>query len=216
MITIHGVPLSPFVRKVLLTLEYKGLDYSLVPVFPGSDDEAFRKISPLGKIPILDHDGFITPDSSIICRYLDQQFPDKPIYPADPQLQARACWFEELGDSKLVEACATIFRNRLLNPKFMNLPCDEDAVQDAIDNALPPLLTYLESVVPETGVLVGDHISIADIGIVTCFVQAQYGEYEVDAGDYPKLRGYLDRCFDSDILKTRLEAEKQVLEQMLA
>ena len=211
MITVHGVPLSPFVRKVLLTLEYKELEYTLVPVFPGSDDEDFRKISPLGKIPILDHDGFILPDSSVICRYLDQQFPDKPIYPSDLQLQARACWLEELGDSKLVDACATIFRNRLLNPKFFDQPCDEDAVQDAINNLLPPLLTYLESVVPGTGVLVGDHISIADIGIVTCFVQSRYGDYEIDGGDYPKLRAYLDRCFDSEILKKRVESEKQML-----
>ena len=51
---------------------------------------------------------------------------------------------EELGDSKLTDACATIFRNRLLNPKLLNQPCDEDAVQDAINNQLPPLLAYLD------------------------------------------------------------------------
>ena len=211
MITVHGTPLSPFVRKVLLTLEYKGLEHTVNPVFPASEDEAFRKISPLGKIPILEHDGFFTPDSSVICRYLDQQFPDKPIYPTDLQDQARACWLEEFGDSKLIEPCATIFRQRLLNPKMFNQPCDEEVVDDAINNLLPPLLTYLESVVPESGVLVGDHISIADIGIVTCFAQAKYGDYEVDAAAYPKLGAYLDRCFSNELLIKRLEQEKQLL-----
>lgn len=51
MLKFHGVPLSPFVRKVLFTLEYKKLDFEINPVFPGSDDAAFREISPLGKIP---------------------------------------------------------------------------------------------------------------------------------------------------------------------
>lgn len=211
MITVHGIPLSPFVRKVLLTLEYKGLEHTVNPVFPASEEEAFRKISPLGKIPILEHDGFIIPDSSVICRYLDQQFPEKSIYPADSQDQARACWLEEFGGSKLIEACATIFRQRLLNPKMFNQPCDEEVVDDAINNLLPPLLTYLESQVPESGVLVGDHISIADISIVTCFAQAKYGDYEVDAGSYPKLSAYLDRCFSNEMLINRLEQEKQFL-----
>lgn len=211
MITVHGIPLSPFVRKVLLTLEYKGLEHTVNPVFPASEEEAFRKISPLGKVPILEHDGFIIPDSSVICRYLDQQFPDKPIYPTDSQDQARASWLEEFGDSKLVEACATIFRQRLLNPKMFNQPCDEEVVDDVINNLLPPLLKYLESQVPESGVLVGDHISIADISIVTCFVQAKYGDYEVDAGAYPKLGAYLDRSFSNEMLINRLEQEKQFL-----
>ena len=211
MITVHGVSLSPFVRKVLLTLEYKGLEYSQNPVFPGSDDEGFRKISPLGKIPILEHDGFTIPDSSIICRYLDQQFPDKPIYPQDPQQQARACWLEEFGDSKLIDGCATLFRERMLNPKFFNKPGDEEAAQEAINNTLPPLLAYLESVVPESGVLVGDHISVADIGIVTCFAQAAYGDYQVDAALYPRLKAYLDRAFSQELLIKRLEEEKQML-----
>ena len=211
MITVHGVPLSPFVRKVLLTLDYKGIEYTVNPVFPGSDDPEFRKISPLGKIPVLDHDGFLIPDSSVICRYLDQTFPDKPVYPSDTKQQALACWLEEFGDSKLIEPCATIFRQRMLNPKMFNQPCDEDAVQDAMNNQLPPLLSYLESVVPETGVLIGDHVSIADIGIVTCFMQATYGDYEIDAAAYPRLSSYLDRCFANDLVKARFIEEKQML-----
>ena len=112
----------------------------------------------------------------------------------------------------LASSCATIFRQRLLNPKMFNQPCEEEAVQDAINNVLPPLLAYLESVTPETGVLVGEHVSIADIGIVTCFAQARYGEYEVDSGQYPKLRAYLDRCFANEVLIKRLDNEKQMLE----
>ena len=58
MIKIYGVPLSPFVRKALLALEYCELEYENEPTFPGDQSPEFRAISPLGKIPVLDHDGF--------------------------------------------------------------------------------------------------------------------------------------------------------------
>ncbi|MBV1904934.1 MAG: glutathione S-transferase family protein [Pseudomonadales bacterium] len=211
MITVHGVPLSPFVRKVLYVLEHKQLEYTLNPVFPGAGDEAFAAISPLGKIPVLEHDGFAIADSSVICRYLESQFPTNPIYPNDLKQQTTACWLEEFADTKLIEACGTIFRQRFLNPKMMNQPCDEAVVDDAINNLLPPLLSYLESVTPATGVLVGEQISIADIAVITCFVQVSYADYEVDASAYPKLRAYVDRSMGNEILAKLMLTEKQML-----
>ena len=47
-ITVHGHPLSPFVRKVLLTLDIKGIEHTNVVVFPGDSSPAFRAMSPLG------------------------------------------------------------------------------------------------------------------------------------------------------------------------
>jgi len=209
MIVVHGVALSPFVRKVLLTLEYKGIPFENLPVFPGADDPAFRKISPLGKIPILEHDGYTVPDSSIICRYLDSVFPDKSIYPADPKDAATAVWIEEFADSKLMDVCGTIFQQRFLKPNLMGQPCDEDAVQDAIKNNMPPLLDYVESLMPDQGYLIGDSLSIADISIATCFAQARYGGYEVDGAAYPKTRSYLDSAFGTSLLSARLEVERK-------
>jgi len=206
MLKVHGVPLSPFVRKVLYVLEHKGIEYDLTPVFPASDEPEFRAISPLGKIPALEHDGFGIADSSVICRYLDQVFPDKPVYPADPKLQARVSWLEEYAGSRLIENCATVFRQRWLNPK-MGGECDEAAVENAINNELPKILAYLESVTPESGPLVSDQITIADMSVVSSFIQARYGDYEVDGSAFPKLKAYLDRAFDSAIVKNRKLAE---------
>ena len=81
MLRLHGVQLSPFVRKALLMLEFKSIEYESVDVFPGSEDAAFRAISPLGKVPVLEHDEFSIPDTSVICRYLDRVYPEKPLLP---------------------------------------------------------------------------------------------------------------------------------------
>jgi len=211
MIKLYGVPLSPFARKALFVLDYKELEYENVPTFPGDESPEFRAISPLGKIPVLDHDGFTVPDTSVIARYLDRISPEKSIYPEDPQLEASACWLEEYADSKLIENCATLFRERLLNPKMLNQPTDEAVVQNVLENGMPGCLAYLESVVPESGYLVGDSLSIADIAVTSCFIQARYGDFEVDGAAAPRLRNYLDRAFAAPLVIQRLEAERAAL-----
>ena len=122
-------------------------------VFPGADDPAFRKISPLGKVPVLEHDDFTIPDTSVICRYVDRVFPDKSIYPSDPKDEAWALWIEEFADPKLIEACAGLFQQRFLYPKMFGQATDEAVVKELLEERLPPLLTYLESITPETGLM---------------------------------------------------------------
>jgi len=214
MIKIYGVPLSPFVRKALLTLEYKGVEYQNESVFPGSEDPTFRRISPLGKIPVLEHDGFTIPDTSVICRYIDRVFPDKPIFPSDAKEEARALWLEEFADSKLIDACAGLFQQRFLFPRMFGRPTDEKVVSDILENKLPPLLDYLETVVPATGLLLPHGVSIADIAVVTCFIQARYGDYEPDAGRYPKIARYLQAAYDTEVVRNRMALEAESLKQM--
>ena len=210
MIKIHGHPISPFVRKALLALELKGVEYELNVVMPQSPDPAFRAISPLGKIPVLEHDGFTVPDTSIICRYIDRIFPEPPLYPSDPKLEATATWIEEFADTRLVEATGGLFQQRFLNPNLMGTPTDEAVVENILTNSLPPVLAYLESIVPTEGTLLGGPISIADIAVTTAFVQGQYGQFEVTE-EHPRLRAYLDRAFANEVLTARLASEKKML-----
>jgi hypothetical protein len=53
-----------------------------------------------------------------------------------------------------------------------------------------------------------DEVRIANISLVTCFIQAQYGDFEVDAKLYPKLRSYLDRAYEAPLVTNRLASEK--------
>jgi glutathione S-transferase len=210
-IKVHGHPLSPFVRKVLLTLDIKGIEHESIPVFPGDSSPAFRAMSPLGKIPVLQHDDFTTPDSSVICRYLERVFPEKPIYPADPKLEARALWVEEYADTKVIENCAGLFQQRFLFPRMMNKPTDESVVDNILTHGMPPMLDYLESIAPESGYFVGGALSIADISVTTCFLQAQYGDFAVDGTKYPKLARYLAAAFANPIVTARMAKERAAL-----
>ena len=52
-VQIIGSPISPYVRKVLVCLELKKLDYEIDPIVPFFGDDRFSQLSPLRRIPVL-------------------------------------------------------------------------------------------------------------------------------------------------------------------
>ena len=65
-ITVFGAPLSPFVRKVRLCLQEKGLDYGLELVMPFTPPEWYLQLNPLGRIPAMKDGELGLADSSVI------------------------------------------------------------------------------------------------------------------------------------------------------
>lgn len=214
MLKVYGIPLSPFVRKVQWALAHKEVEYESIPTMPGDTSPEYRALSPLGKIPALVDGDFSVSDSSIILRYLDAQYPQNPLYPSDAQANATVSWLEEFADTKLAEACAAFFRERFVNPKMMNKPTDQSVIDDSEANLMPPLLEYLESVVQDSGYFFGDALSVADLSITSAFVNAQYGDYQVDKAKYPKLAGYLERAMQSSLVTDQLAKEAEVMKAM--
>ena len=83
MITLHGFPISNYYNKVKLVLLEKGLPFEEVPVKTGSTDEAVLSATPLGKIPYITVDGQPLCESQVIVDYLEAQYPQPPLMPAD-------------------------------------------------------------------------------------------------------------------------------------
>src|SRR5207245_1460661 len=133
--------------------------YKPEPVLPGQVD---RKISPLGKVPGWNHERGPLSDSSIICAYLERTRPEPALYPRDPYEYARALWFEEYGDSALLQVFGPkIFFKKIIGPRFMGQQFDPAEIQKAWDEEAPPLLEYLESQLAGDW-LVGQSFSIGD------------------------------------------------------
>lgn len=206
---VYGASLSPFVRKVLLTLETKGIAYDLIPVLPNQLPPNYEKISPLKKMPVLDHNGFTVPDSSVICAYLDEVFPETPVYPRDAKQRATARFIEEYGDTRLVENAAAFFAERFVKPLFFKQPADEARLAKVAATDFPPVLQYLESIVPTTGYFFASaQPMVADFAIVSPLLNAQHVGYEVDSRAYPKLASYVNRMATTPVVAKRLEKER--------
>jgi glutathione S-transferase len=190
---IHGVNLSPFVRKTRAALAEKGIDCENVPVLPGGGgDPGWRALSPLGKIPVFEEDdGFTVPDSSVIIAYLERTRPEPALYPADPRDHARALFLEEYADTKLAETIGTPFAERIVKGRFIGDEPDEQAVREALDRA-PELFDYLESLIEEGAEgIVGGRLSVADLAIASPFVNFHHAGEKIDAARWPRLAGYI-------------------------
>lgn len=210
MITLYGVSASPFVRKVMVALALKNLPYEHVQTMPFSDDPELKKVSPLGKIPALQDGDLAIADSKVICRYLENTYPEVPLYPADPAQKAKAEWLEEYAGSVLSESAGGIFFNRVMRPMFLKQDVDEEAVDNLINNKMPPILDYLESELPADGFLFGE-FGVADIALTSPFVNAGYAGYTIDADRWPKAAAFVLRIKENSVVAPLLAAEAKAL-----
>ncbi len=146
---IYGSSLSPYVRKVLAFAGEKGIEFELLPTgFPDHSPE-YLEASPFKKMPALRDGDFTLADSSAIIHYLEAKYPVPAMIPQDPKLMGKTIWFEEFSDTMLIACGAKIFFNRIVAPRFLGRPCNEEEVQQAEINDLPPILAYLEKTVPD-------------------------------------------------------------------
>lgn len=210
MIKVYGVHGSPFVRKVLIALDIKGIEYEIVPQMPFSGDKEYLNINPLGKIPTLVDGELTLGDSKVICRYLESAYPEIPLYPDDVAQRAMADWYEDLCGGHVAELAAGIFFQRFMRPFAFKQEPDEELVSKIIDKKLPPMLDYLEGQIPADGFIFGD-FTMADLSIVSPFINAAYAKYEIDSGKWPKLAGLISRVKAVPQVKAVLDAEAKAL-----
>jgi glutathione S-transferase len=95
MLTLYGENLwdSPFVFTALVALEEKGLEYQVrtFKLHQGEHrSEPFRSQSVTGRVPAIDHDGFVLGESVAIVEYLEETFPTPRLLPANTRDRARA------------------------------------------------------------------------------------------------------------------------------
>jgi len=214
---LHGVGLSPFVRKTRIALAEKGIAYDSDPVLPIGVSEEYKKISPLGKIPCYTpKEGVNIPDSSVIIAYLERTQPNPPLYPSNNEDFARALFLEEYSDSALAAATGAVFFQRLVGPRFMNQPTDEAAVKTAITETMPPLFAWLDAEIKGKEYFVGGKFSVADIAITSPFVNLLHAGETVESvapGKFPNLAKYVTAMMARPTIAALIEEEKAFFQE---
>ena len=192
---IVGSYISPYVRKVLACLHLKGLGYEIDPITPFFGNAEFERLSPLRRIPVVLHDGLVLSDSSVICAWLDEEFPGRPLLPDSPADRARARWLEEYADTRLGDLFVWgLFYQKFVRPIVWGEPTDETRVARTLQEGLPRELDYLEGNLPADGFLFGEAIGLADIALATFFRNGAYVGFAVDAARWPRTAGFVARA----------------------
>jgi glutathione S-transferase len=192
-VRIVGSYLSPYVRKVLVGLDLKGLPYEIDPIVPFMGGDRFTALSPLRRVPVLIDDRVTLADSSVICQYLEDRYPEPALYPADVADRARARWLEEYADSRMGDVLIWgLYNQAVIAPAVWGTKRDRGELERVAREDVPPLLDYLESQLPAAGFLFGT-VGIADISIASMFRNAEFARYRIDAGRWPATAQFVDR-----------------------
>lgn len=210
---IYGSTISPFVRKVAVFAEEKGIAFDLIPAAPGDPSPAFRAISPFGQIPAMVDGDFTLADSTAIVTYLEAKHGEPALIPADPQLRGRTIWFDELADTVVFGAGRSMLFNRVVGPLFRGGAGDAAVADAAERDQWPAILAYVDKEAGDREFLVGDALTLADIAITSAFASALHACSPIDAVAYPNLARYLDAMLARPAFATRVAGEKRFIEK---
>ncbi|MBI5503243.1 MAG: glutathione S-transferase family protein [Deltaproteobacteria bacterium] len=210
-VRIIGSYLSPYVRKVLVFLELKGIAYEIDPIVPFFGDDRFSALSPIRRIPVLIDDRVTLADSSVICQYLEERYPQPHLYPADIAERARARWLEEFADTRMGEVFIwRLFNQLAIAPAVWGEKTDASVVEKTQSEEIPQVLDYLESQAPAHGFLFGA-LSIADIAVASLMRNAALARFRIDAARWPKVASLVDLTLGLDAFAKLAVFEKRLM-----
>jgi glutathione S-transferase len=209
-VRVIGSYLSPYVRKVLACLDLKGIGYEIDPIVPFMGSDRFSEVSPLRRVPVLIDDRLTLADSSVICQYLEDRYPEPVLYPADVADRARARWLEEYADSRMGDVFIWgLFNQAVIAPAVWGTPRDLQAIERIAREEIPPVLDYLESQLPREGFLFG-RFGIADISVATFLRNAAFARYRIDPERWPVAAAFVDRALAQECF-TKLQPFEAVM-----
>jgi glutathione S-transferase len=199
-VTIIGGPASPYVRKVLAALDWKGIGYTIDPIVPFFGNEEFGRISPLRRIPVLIDDQVTLCDSSVILQYLEDRLPEKSLLPQSAADRARARWIEEYADTRVGDVFIwKLFYDAVIGPGVFGKERNPEKRAAVLAAEFPEVMNYLESQMPESGFLCGA-VSFADLALAPHFANLSWARIEPDWARWPKTGAWLARVNEQTTL----------------
>jgi len=174
VITLYDADRCPYCARVRIALAEKGIEYETVEVDLDDRPAWIYEKNPLGRVPILEEDTFVLAESAVIDEYLDDRYPEPPLWPADPAERA-------LGRM-------LVFRFDELSRPYYALRRGEDGAADRLDVALGELDALLEG----RPFLSGREFGLADIAYVPWILRAR-DRLDVDLSRFSALADWLAR-----------------------
>ena len=162
MAKLFHVPLSPFCRKVRLSLAEKRIECELTEERYWERDADFLRRNPAGKVPVLKIDGRTLSESTPICEYLEETRPEPSLMPSDPEgryeVRRLIAWFD---DKFHCEVTSKLVYERV-NKKVMGQGFPDSGNVKAGAKAIKFHLDYMAWLLDRRRWLAGDVMTLAD------------------------------------------------------
>lgn len=225
MIELYTHPMSPCAQKVRIVLSEKHLDWTAHHIELAEKENlqpAYLKLNPLGVVPTLVDDGVPVIESSIICEYLDDRFPQVPLKPADAYLRSQMRFWMKHVDTKLHPSCGALQWPIVMRPAMMAKTEHERQqllaripekprrerqkrlvemgleAPDVLDSVRIYRKTILdmEAALEQHPWVAGDQFSLADICLVPYFQTVKQFSWEAMYQDCPRVSDWVERCMN--------------------
>ena len=214
-IEILGARLSPFVERVYLQIQAKGLSEEVL--FPGLDWEKLKTpeylaISPFGKMPVLRWGDFSLYESTPIMEFLEDVFPEKPLLPEAPKPRARIRLLIRLLD--LYYHPNTV----ALMGQVLSKDHDKKFIKHHIAGAIKPL-NIIEAAFAGGEFLVGSSLTLADTTLFASLYLGQtfapvFGQEMFD--EQPKLQAWYEGKKQQPMFKDSIDTRGKQLADFMA
>jgi glutathione S-transferase len=162
---LYGAGYSVYTRIARLAFEEKGVPYRLVEtdVFAeGGPRPEYLQRHPFGRIPALDHDGFVVYETAAIARYVDEAFPGPHLQPDAAAGRARMTQIISLLDGYGYRSMVWDVYVERVSAREEGHKSDEARIAAGIARSAV-VLGELERTIGANAFLVGDNISLADL-----------------------------------------------------
>jgi len=160
---IIGSLRSTYARAVCMLCEEKGIDYDLTEAMLGAPE--LRAIHPFGRMPVLRHGDVVLFESKAIATYLDLAFDGPRLIPTEPHRAALAEQWISVVNTTIDRTMIRTFLFAYIGPKVATDGPDRETILSVMPAVLEQI-AVLDRAVAETGFLVGDAYSFADINLM--------------------------------------------------
>jgi glutathione S-transferase len=191
MYRLHGF-FTQNTLKTLYVLEELGVDYEFcfVNLMTGDNrTDSFREMTPVAKVPVLEHNGKFLFESGPICRYV-ASVEHSPLYPADKLQRARVDQWMTFFTCHPGRWLTKIYFEKVIKSKANLGEPDEPGCEEAAKFAHQQLLA-VEGWLADRNWLANDVFSIADPFALAYVEQAQAIDFPLD--DYPRVKAWFER-----------------------
>ena len=124
MLKLYCSSNSVCTQKVLITLHEKELSFEIqeINLFRNEQyNSEYLKLNPKGVVPTLEHGKHIIVESTLICEYLDDTFPNPLLVPKDPFLRSKMRIWSKAVDEGIFEATREITFSSVFREKMKNM-----------------------------------------------------------------------------------------------
>jgi glutathione S-transferase len=186
MLTLYDAARCPYCARARIALAEKGLEYEAMEVDLSDRPHWIYEKNPTGRVPVIEEDAWILPESSVILEYLEERYPEPPLLPPDPADRALArVW---------------IFRHDDFTKPYYALRREEEGAAEKFDEQL----AKLEDALSRQTWLTGAEYGLADIAYVPWVLRAR-DMLGVSLDGFPAVREWLARLEERPAVAREVE-----------